>query len=116
MNLDNEIHPSGSGEKMDLADILEFLGVSECSYSVVGEIWRQFSQNDHRHARSSLRQKDQFLDLENLKIFFEKVRTHFKLESMAERDLYGKLGVPVMEFNSGSVEIGQTFSVGTFFK
>ena len=63
-------------------------------------MWREFGGND---PSASLRQKDQFIFLEDLKDLCEKVKPIFGIAEISDETI-AKMDVPVMEFSYGEKE------------
>ena len=56
--------PFQSTEELSWLELLEHVGISEDEYLQYGAIWRDIAEADHS---ASLRQKDQFIFLDDLK-------------------------------------------------
>lgn len=86
-----------STEELSWLELLEHVGISEDEYLQYGAIWRDIAEADHS---ASLRQKDQFIFLDDLKDLCERTRHIFKIPNL-DSDKIARLDIPVMSFHFG---------------
>jgi len=88
-----------AGEEMTWVNLLEYMGITEDDYLEYGRIWREFGGED---PSASLRQKDQFIFLDNLPQLCEKVKHIFRLniDEFTEKEI-ANMDIPIMEFSYG---------------
>jgi len=86
-----------AGEEMTWVNLLEYMGITEADYLEYGKIWRELGGED---PSASLRQKDQFIFLMDLKELCNRAKHIFSIDEFTDETV-AKMEIPVMEFSYG---------------